>query len=392
MWSTPVARKLQALEVVALTCALALAGCGAARQPPLTAADGFATITGLELLGEFSMPALGPLDKLHEARFGGISGLAVDPRTGELLGISDDREQPRVFIFRPPPVDGRTPFRVDLHAYLPLPAHPDAPVALDPEGIAVTRGGRVFISSEGIQSEEPRVPPAIVEYTRNYAFVRQLEVPAKFVPPATGPLTRGVRNNAAFESLTLTPDERRLFTAAESPLAQDGPAATTGTGGLVRVVEYLAAGETYTPGREFAYPLDPLGPLEFTPGLLVTGLVELLALGDSDFLAMERGFAQEQGGSRTVNRIRIFRMSLEGATDISGFDSIGGRRVVPASKTLVLDLSTVRGMSPELATLDNFEGMVFGPDLPDGSRTLIIVSDDNFNPKQRTWFLLFRVI
>jgi hypothetical protein len=63
----------------------------------------------------------------------------------------------------------------------------------------------------------------------------------------------------------------------------------------------------------------------------------------------------------------------------------------------VLDLSTAEGMSPELAPLDNFEGMVFGPDLPDGSRTLIIVSDDNFNPlpplpRQRTWFLLFRVI
>lgn len=349
-------------------------------------------MSGLELLGEFSVPALTTFDKLKEARFGGISGLAMDHRSGELLGISDDREHPRVFIFRLPPFDDRTPFRVDLHAYLPLPMHPDAPAALDSEGIAMTRGGRVFVASEGIQNEEPRVPPAIVEYTRNYAFVRQLDVPAKFVPPATGPITHGVRNNASFESLTLTPDEQRLFTATESPLVQDGPPATADAGALVRVLEYAAAGESYEPRREFAYPIDPLGAIDFTPAFLVSGLVELLALSDTEFLAMERGFAQERDGPRTVTRIRIFRMSIDRATDISGVESLRGRRVVPAVKTLVLDLSTAKGMSPELAPLDNFEGMVFGPDLPDGSRSLIIVSDDNFNPLQRTWFLLFRVI
>jgi hypothetical protein len=52
----------------------------------------------------------------------------------------------------------------------------------------------------------------------------------------------------------------------------------------------------------------------------------------------------------------------------------------------------VKGLSPELAQLDNFEGMAFGPDLPDGARTLLLVSDDNFNPHQRTAFLLFRIV
>lgn len=392
MWLTPAARVVRARDGWVLACALALAGCGAARHQPIPTPSAPGTVTALELLAEYSVPSLTKFDKLAESRFGGISGIAMDPRSGELLGISDDREHPRLFIFRLPPFDGRTPFRVDLHAYLPLPAHPEAPAGLDPEGIAITSNGRVFVASEGLQQAEPRVPPAIVEYTRNYAFVRQLEVPPRFIPPATGPITRGVRNNASLESLTLTPDEQRLFTATESPLVQDGPAATIEAGGLVRVLEYAASGDTFVPQREFAYPIDPLGPIDFTPGFLITGLVELLALGDTEFLAMERGFAQEQDGARAVTRIRIFRMSIDGATDISGFDSIRGRRVVPARKTLLLDLSTVPGLSPELAPLDNFEGMAFGPDLPDGSRTLLIVSDDNFNPTQRTWFLLFRVI
>lgn len=374
----------------ALAAVLSTVGCAARAVTPPAPAEDPGGISRLELLGEFNIPALTTFDHLSRARFGGISGLALDPRSGELLGVSDDRETPRVFVFRLPPFTPGSAFRVDLHAYFPLPSDPGAPAGLDAEGIAITRSGRVFVASEGIQGEEPRVPPAIVEYTRNYEFVRQLDVPVKFVPPPTGPMTHGVRNNASFESLTLTPDELRLFTATESPLTQDGPAATIDSGALVRVLEYEAAGDTYLPGREFAYPLDPLGALAFEPGFFVTGLVELLALGDTELLAMERGFAQEAGGDRSVNRIRLFRVSLAGATDISGFESIRGRRVVAARKTLLLDLATVPGLSPELANLDNFEGMAFGPPLPGGGRTLIVVSDDNFNTRQRTSFLLFR--
>jgi hypothetical protein len=35
--------------------------------------------------------------------------------------------------------------------------------------------------------------------------------------------------------------------------------------------------------------------------------------------------------------------------------------------------------------------MTLGPRLADGSRSLILVSDDNFNPNQVNQFLLFRL-
>jgi 3-phytase len=35
--------------------------------------------------------------------------------------------------------------------------------------------------------------------------------------------------------------------------------------------------------------------------------------------------------------------------------------------------------------------MTFGPRLPDGRATVILVSDDNFHAAQRTWFLVFAV-
>ena len=132
----------------------------------------------------------------------------------------------------------------------------------------------------------------------------------------------------------------------------------------------------------------------FAPRFAVTGLVELLSIGGTDFLAMERGYAEEEGESgRRRNTIRIFQMSIDGATDISTMDSLRGQgNIRAARKTLLLDFSTIRGLSPELAALDNFEGMAFGPPLSDGSRTLIVVSDDNFSRRQRTGFMVFKVV
>ena len=52
-------------------------------------------------------------------------------------------------------------------------------------------------------------------------------------------------------------------------------------------------------------------------------------------------------------------------------------------KSLLLDLRTL-GLP-----LDNIEGMAIGPTLPDGRRSLILVSDDNFAATQFTQFLLF---
>jgi hypothetical protein len=333
-----------------------------------------------------------PPDALQPSRFGGVSGLAFSHVPGELLGICDEREDSRLFVFRFVPPGPGVPFRVDLHAYSPLPQGEGAPEILDGEGIALTAGGRLFIASEGAANREPRVPPAVVEYTRGYRYVGQFDVPDKFLPNATGPLTRGVRDNAAFESLTITPGEDRLYTATESALVQDGEPATMEHGATARILEYDARGGGFVPGREFAYPLEPMARPAFPPRFFVTGLVELVSLGGTDLLAMERGFADEGGpAGRSMNQIRIYRISLDGATDVSGIDSLRGRTFTPVRKSLLLDLSKVKGLSRELAALDNFEGMTLGPPLPDGSRTLVIVSDDNFNPRQRTAFLLFRL-
>ncbi len=377
-----------------LGCAvvLALSACTAHTPPARPPIRAFAP--ALEFLGEFSLESIAAGHRLETARFGGVSGLALDPKTGELLGICDQGGPNRVFVFRTD-VAAR-PFRVDLKSYFPLPLGPGSPESfdrLDHEGLAITRTGRLFVASEGAGRVEPRVPPAIVEFTRRADYVGQLAVPSKFIPSATGPLTRGVRPNAAFESLTLTPDDQRLLTATETALVQDGEPADAQQGTVARILEYQATGGSFEPRREFAYPVDPLPATSFTAGIFISGVVELLALNDTELLSMERAYAEEAGGQRrNMNRIRIFHTSLAGATDISSFDSLReARGITLARKTLVLDLANVLGLSPALPGLENFEGMGFGPPLPDGSRTILLVSDDNFSQSQRTTFLLFRL-
>jgi hypothetical protein len=324
-----------------------------------------------------------------QMRFGGLSGLASLRDGRELLAVADDRDYPRVFDLRVDDMSDR--FRIRTAGVIYLEAAAGAPSKLDPEGIAVARDGHMLITSEGVANEEPRLPPSILEYSRRGAFVRQLPVRSRYSPNERGEHTVGVRENAAFEALALTPDYSRLFTATELPLMQDGDSDAFTAGGRSRVLEYVATGGTYEPRREFAYELEPMERPPFEVRLAITGIVELLSLGGDEFFAMERGFAESTDRKQSVNRIRMYRVDLAGATDISSFDSLrSAGPIVPVKKKLVLDVNQLPGLAPPLTLLDNFEGMAWGPPRSGGRRSLILVSDDNFSDRQMTAFLLLR--
>jgi len=318
-------------------------------------------------------------------RFGGISGLAPLGDGHEMLAVSDDRENSRVYRLRISHEGAR--LRVEAVGVIALERGGGAPAKLDPEGIALTTDGHILISSEGIGNVEPRLPPAIVEYSSDGRFVRQLEVRPRFAPNERGPLTTGVLDNAGFEALSMSPDGR-LFTAVEVPLVQDADAGAFGPHSRTRVLEYVAAGGTFRPAREFAYDVSPMAFPPFVPRLAVNGIVELIALGGDDLLALERGYTESIDKSQFVNKIRIFRISLAGATDISAVESLRtAAGVNPVKKTLLGDFDELTGLSPALARLDNFEGMAWGPAAADRQRPLVVVSDDNFAQRQVTAFL-----
>jgi hypothetical protein len=66
--------------------------------------------------------------------------------------------------------------------------------------------------------------------------------------------------------------------------------------------------------------------------------------------------------------------------------SIAGRKITPVTKKLLVDLDTLG-----LPKVDNVEGVTWGPTLPDGERTLLLVSDNNFSASQITQVIALAV-
>jgi hypothetical protein len=78
---------------------------------------------------------------------------------------------------------------------------------------------------------------------------------------------------------------------------------------------------------------------------------------------------------------------LRNASDISDIASLRENPPAkPATKKLLLNLDSLG------TYVDNLEGMTFGPDLPNGHKTLILVADNNFSAFEKTQFFLFEVI
>jgi hypothetical protein len=374
--------------IVLVSVTVATVGCFTQRVALPELAAPSATVT---LAGQFSIPSGRRFPEITGLPFGGISALVATPgASGELFGVSDAQRGGRMYRFAVQRAGSS--FTVSTVGVTYLEAPPDDPNPADFEGLAILPDGAVLISSEG-SSREPRRPPSIAQYGSYGEFVRNLPVRDRYMPEVTGPLTKGARGNAGFESLASTSDGS-LFTAVETALVQDDDPANFDHGARTRLLEYKRRHGGFEPAREFVYELDALQRPGFAPGFYVNGLVELLVVDSATLLALERGYVEALGDPSTgVNHIRLYQVSLTGATDVSQLDSIKGRSdIVPVRKTLVLDLSSTAGLDKDLApSLDNFEGMAFGPRLPDGRPTLILVSDDNFSPRQRTWFLEFAI-
>jgi len=351
-------------------------------QPP-------SDVTRLTLVGQFSIPPLTRFPPLTGLPLGGISGL-TSAGSGELLAVSDAQRGGRIYRFA---IEGiGESLRVTPTAFIPLEIAPGE-IQPDHEGLTVLPNGNLLVASEGT-GREPRRPPAIAEYGSRGEFLRHLDVRDRYVPEPAGPVTRGARGNAGFESLTLSPDGERLFTATETALIQDDGTATFENGTRARLLEYVARDGTYEPEREFVYTVEPVDQQAYKPGSFTNGLVELVALSRTTLLALERGYVEDaEKTGPSFNRIRVYRITIAGATDVSSLESLKGHsEIVPVTKTLLLDLSQTPGLSPDLApSLDNFEGLSLGPRLPDGRASLVLVSDDNFAAAQRTWFLVFAI-
>jgi len=349
----------------------------------------------LDFLGEYQLPK----QKFKDTPVGGLSALTYDRQRDRFYALSDDRSQfaPARFYTLKLTLDPLLTEKMSLEKVevedvtflTDKNGEPFAKGSLDPEGIALSPKGTVFISSEG--SPNQGIAPFIEEFDLKTGQQKQgLRIPERYLPSdptKEDQPPRGIQENLGFESLTLEPgslaaaggDPYRLFTATESALFQDSLPATSIEQTRIRLMHYLIGGfAPPTLVTEHVYLLDPL-----PDGATSNGLTDLATVDTGGhFLSLERSYGLLSGAGA-----KIFQLAVSAATDTSGIPTLKGdlSRINIVQKKLLLDLSKLG------IYLDNLEGMALGPRLPDGTQSLVLVSDDNFNDIQITQFLLFRL-
>ncbi|MEH2168576.1 MAG: esterase-like activity of phytase family protein [Nostoc sp.] len=339
-------------------------------------------VSSIEFIGEATLPK-GLI--FQKTEVGGLSGITYNAKNNLYYAISDDRGQKATARFYTLKIDlsksslqksGIIP--VSVTTLLNENGQTFRPGETDTEGIALTNKATVFISSEG--NAEKLINPFIKEFSLSSGKeIVTLPIPNKFLPNKTN--QKGIRNNLAFESLTITPDNKNLFTATENALIQDGVAAKPNIGSPCRILQYNLLNNQ--PEKEFLYQTEPVTPFLNLIGKFASGLPDLLALDNQGhFLSLERSF------TGLGFAISLFQVSLEGADDIHNIDSllaVDSKNIKPVKKKLLLDLRKLDVL------LDNIEGLTLGPKLQDGQQSLILISDNNFNSLQRTQILAFKI-
>ncbi|WP_234639151.1 esterase-like activity of phytase family protein [Delftia tsuruhatensis] len=365
-----------------LLAGLVLAGCAVPPRP--------APCTRLQWLGSTTMARDEPV---NGSTIGGISGLDYDARRGDYVAISDDRSAHgparwmRLRVEQVPAERraGPNPWQAQVTEVHPLrdaegrwlrPRHaaPAAQPVPDPEAIRLLPDGSLLWTEEGdlARGFGPSLVRADAEGRQRTRW---------FYPFEDESGTPGVRSNFGFEGLAVTADGRHAWLALEAPLRQDGPRASADTAGApVRIsLVDLSDGRML---RQIAYQPDAVPAA--SRGLLrrreVNGISEILSDGPSHLLVLERSYSPGHGFGARLYRIGL---DTDDAPDTLALPSFARTPPQTAAKTLIADLSTL-----QRGRLDNMEAMSWGPPLPDGTRTLVFASDDNFNPSQANQVLI----
>lgn len=316
---------------------------------------------------------------------GGLSGVDFDPASGVLYLLSDDgggQSPPRFYTARLALTAGILG-DIELTGVTFLRGL-NAP---DPESIRWHAPSQSLLwTSEG--NALLGAAPGLLQTRPDGSLVRTFDVPVMF---DFGLLdmakNQGPRINKTLEGLALTPDGRSAWLAMEAALRQDGPEPTLqAPGGPCRFTQIdIASGKVL---RQIAYVPDAIPRAPSPHGANAdNGVVEILMLDPHRMLVLERAYMAGLG-PQDSNSLRLYVIDTRQPTDTLSIAALKPGNHTPAAKTGVADFANF----PALTRLDNTEGMCWGPALPNGSRTLLFVSDDNFNPRQITQFLAFEFL
>lgn len=329
-------------------------------------------------------------EKFKETELGGLSGLAFDAKRNKLIIISDDKGEKndaRFYEFDLK-LDEKS-FSLSKTDVITL-KNKDGTAfpkdTFDFEDIAIFNND-LLITSEGRINKSPPLDPEILVFGRDGKYKFNIDVPEKFKPTKGIESKTGVRDNLAFEALTSSSDGKEFWVGSEESLFQDGRTSGPKHASIIRLIQY----KDLKPVKEVAYHLETV-PSISVAGLVVgvTGLSGMVAINDSTFYSIERSYLPL--AKKTIVRIFKFKIT-DKTTDISAMDAISPKNITTVEKELIANLDDfIPSMSEHFRVVDNIEGICFGPKLPNGNSTLIMVSDNNFSKRQRTQFLAFEIM
>lgn len=370
--------------------AVAVSACSTAKR--ITTGEN-ASVSGLKLLSEYSIS--------HNPQFngttvGGLSGIDYDADNDVYYLICDDRSDRNPARYYTAKVHISNS-RIDSVSFVNVTtllqpdgnAYPntkqDPKQTPDPEALRYNpRTKQMVWSSEGeriIRGKDTVLAnPSIIAISPDGKFSDSFHLPNNLRMTA---FEKGPRQNGVLEGMSFADQYSSLYVNVEEPLYEDGPRAeTTPNNAWIRIYRFDTKTRKNT--EQYAYKLDPVAYPSTPPDAFkVNGVPDILWLGNHKMIVMERSFST----GRLACTIKLFLADLEGAENIIHNSSlIQSPPQKPVSKKLLLNMDML-GMYT-----DNIEGITFGPRLPNGNRSILLVADNNFSIAEKSQFFLFEVI
>jgi len=351
------------------------------------------SISSVKFLDEYIMP-LNPI--FQNTVVGGLSGIDYDVKQNEYYMISDDPSQhspARIYTAQIDIKENKIDtVRVTGVTYIlqengkPYPKYgSDKTVKPDGESVRYNPLTKQLLwSSEGERlfkdGDTTIVQPSLTFISTDGKFLDTIPMPKGFHFTKT---ESGPRKNALFEGLTYADQYKTLYASLEEPLYQDGPqAAFEYDKALTRILKFDVAAKKNI--AQYAYNL---GAMPVKPTVEndwnVNGISEILAINNDTLLVMERAWAK---GHDDHTFLKLYLVDLRGAENEINNSSFVQNPPKPLTKKLLFDFDSLN------QHIDNFEGITFGPKLPNGHQSLIFCVDNNFGKSQVQQFFLFEII
>jgi hypothetical protein len=374
-----------------LYCFLILSSCSDLKK--ITQAPSTTNISSIKFLGQYEIPYNLQYNK---TTVGGLSGIDYDVKNDQYYFICDDRSEinparfytAKIFI---------TAKGIDSMRFINIARLMQAGNIIypgkktdrfhvpDPEAIRYNPIKKELAwSSEGerIVKEKDTVlsNPSIITISRGGSFKNNYQLPQNLIMHAT---ENGPRQNGVLEGMSFADNYQSLFVNVEEPLYEDGPRADlTDNNAYIRILKFDVASKKNI--AQYAYKLEPVAyPAIPATAFKINGVPDILNISANKFLVIERSFST----GKLACTVKVFITTLDAATDIKDIPSLkANKNFIAVTKKLLLNMDDLG------IYIDNIEGMTFGPTLPNGHKTLLFVSDNNFDIKEKAQLLLFEVI